>query len=435
MSGGWVDANNYVNGNVGDDGVATSAQLNGPKGIAVDGSGTYVYISDTGNNRVRLVTIGVANNIISNYAGQSAGAVGPGGDLGAATSAYLTTPYQISLDTSNNLYIADSLNYVVRVVNAGTHIISRVAGTGASCSVPTAAPTLVTGPATNYCFISPKGVVVDNMGMIYMSDTSKYVITRAMNPLPTGQPTLQPTQQPSSRPSRQPTMQPSGDQSPCFLASFFLSFFLSFLCKTLSFTLFTCIALFLSFSDLGQPSQQPSRQPTSQPTMQPSRLPTAQPSRQPTNQPTGMYLILLILPVSLPSSSSFSRYSSFPSLPFSTGRPSRMPSSQPTLQPFNHPSARPSLQPFSRPSTQPTIQPTNAPSNPSSQPTNEPTHPTPVPTMEPSSPYPTASPNNQVFNRIQVRASQSNSHTPVKYLSQILTPHSNFPRICRYFNR
>ena len=50
--------------------------------------------------------------------------------------------------------------------------------------------------------------------------------------------------------------------------------------------------------------------------MQPSRLPTAQPSRQPTNQPTGMYLILLILPVSLPSSSSFSRYSSFPSLPF-----------------------------------------------------------------------------------------------------------------------
>ena len=225
MSGGWVDANNHANGNVGDDGVATSAQLNGPKGIAVDGSGNYVYISDTGNNRVRLVTIGVSTNIISNYAGQSAGAVGPGGDLGAATSAYLTNPYQISLDTSNNLYIADSLNYVVRVVNAGSHIISRVAGTGASCSAPTSAPVVVTGPATNYCFISPQGVVVDNMGMIYMSDTSKYVITRAMNPLPTGQPTSQPTKQPSSRPSRQPTMQPSGDQSPCFFASFFLSFF------------------------------------------------------------------------------------------------------------------------------------------------------------------------------------------------------------------
>jgi uncharacterized protein (TIGR03437 family) len=114
-------AGNGTAGFGGDGGAATSAQLNGPQGIVVDPAGN-IYISDTQNARVRKIT----GNTISTVAGN--GTAGFGGDNGAATSAQLNIPIGLALDAANNLYIADFSNNRIRKVSGGA--ITTVAGSG-----------------------------------------------------------------------------------------------------------------------------------------------------------------------------------------------------------------------------------------------------------------------------------------------------------------
>ena len=108
-------------GAVGDGGQATSAQLNLPLGVAVDGQGS-VYVADCNNNTVREVS----NGLIRTVAGT--GVKGDAGDGGQATSAQLYCPTGVAVDAQGNLYISDT-NHRVREVSNG--IIRTVAGTGA----------------------------------------------------------------------------------------------------------------------------------------------------------------------------------------------------------------------------------------------------------------------------------------------------------------
>jgi sugar lactone lactonase YvrE len=107
----------------GDGGAATSAQLHDPCGIAVDASGN-LYIADNGNNRIRKVS---TSGIISTVAGD--GTPGHSGDGGAATSAQLWGPVGLALDSSGNLYIAEELSNCIRKVTT-SGIISTAAGNG-----------------------------------------------------------------------------------------------------------------------------------------------------------------------------------------------------------------------------------------------------------------------------------------------------------------
>lgn len=90
-------AGNGTQGFSGDNGPATGAQLNGPWGIAVDPADN-LYIADFGNNRVRKVASGVITTVAGN------GSAGYSGDNGQATSAQLNQP-KASLWTLPATYI------------------------------------------------------------------------------------------------------------------------------------------------------------------------------------------------------------------------------------------------------------------------------------------------------------------------------------------
>jgi sugar lactone lactonase YvrE len=150
-------------GNTGDNGPATSANLNAPLGIAIDRGGN-LFIADHGNNRVRKVD---AAGIITNFAGSPAGVAGNTGDNGPATGATLNSPYAVAVDAKGNVYIADHGNNRVRKVDAAG-IITNFAGSPAGV----AGNTGDNGPAAEATLGAPGGVAVDRIGNVYISDMS-----------------------------------------------------------------------------------------------------------------------------------------------------------------------------------------------------------------------------------------------------------------------
>jgi sugar lactone lactonase YvrE len=142
----------------GDNGPATSAELNIPYGVVVDGAGN-LYIGDTYNHRIREVTPG---GIISTVAGN--GTPGYNGDNIPATSAELYFPNAVAFDTADNLYIADTHNNRIREVSAATGVITTVAGTG------TAGYSGDGGPATSAELDDASGVALDAAGNVYIAD-------------------------------------------------------------------------------------------------------------------------------------------------------------------------------------------------------------------------------------------------------------------------
>lgn len=146
---------------------ATSANLNSPAAVALDASGNF-YIADTYNSRIRKVDAGTG--MISTVAGNGLG--GYTGDGGAATAAQLYFPTGVAVDAAGNVYIADQSNGVIRKVNAGTGVISTVAGTGTfGYSGDGAAAT-----AADLAY--PAGVAVDAAGNLYIADEYNSVIRK-----------------------------------------------------------------------------------------------------------------------------------------------------------------------------------------------------------------------------------------------------------------
>lgn len=152
-------AGNGLLGSSGDGGQAANATMNQPQGVTVDAAGN-VYISDSGNNRIRRVA---PNGIITTYAGT--GVQNFSGDGGLATQAELSAPMQITLDSAGNLYIADNGNLRVRKVTASTGVISTIAGDGRVGNEGDG------GPATAAQFLYPTGVAVDRNGVVYILDS------------------------------------------------------------------------------------------------------------------------------------------------------------------------------------------------------------------------------------------------------------------------
>jgi len=154
-------AGNGTFGFSGDNGPATSAQLNGPSGVAVD-SGGNLYIADVGNSRIRKVSNGVITTV--------AGGGMQSGDSGPATSAEMSGPAGVAVDSAGNLYIADTLDNRIRKVSNG--VISTVAGNG------TPGFSGDNGLATSAELNGPVGVAVDSAGNLYIADSGNYRVRK-----------------------------------------------------------------------------------------------------------------------------------------------------------------------------------------------------------------------------------------------------------------
>ena len=151
----------------GDGGAARMAELNAPEDVAVDGAGN-VYIADAQNNVIRKIDTDLN---ISTFAGNFGLGGGFFGDGGLATSARLNQPNGVALDSAGNLYIADSQNSRVRKVDLAG-IITTVAGNGTAGYLGDG------GPATNARLNVPGGVRVDSSGNLYIADTGNSVIRK-----------------------------------------------------------------------------------------------------------------------------------------------------------------------------------------------------------------------------------------------------------------
>jgi len=154
-------AGNNIPGFSGDNGAATSAELNTPIGIALD-SQHNIYIADAANERIRKVTVSTGK--ISTVAGSSG--AGWTGDGGPATSATLANPYGVWIDAQGNMDITDLLNQVVRQVSPGGTIQTiagegNIGGYGGDGS-----------PATSATMEFPWGVVTDAQGDLFISDSN-----------------------------------------------------------------------------------------------------------------------------------------------------------------------------------------------------------------------------------------------------------------------
>ena len=152
-------------GSVGDGGAAISAQLNQPYGVAFDSVGT-MYIADSGNNRIRMVTSGVITTVAGT--GSSTATLGDG----AATSAKLSSPSGVAVDSVGNIIIADTDYSRIRKVTKSTGVITTVAGTTASGSTGDG------GAATSAKLSSPRGVAIGSDGTIFIADSGNHRIRK-----------------------------------------------------------------------------------------------------------------------------------------------------------------------------------------------------------------------------------------------------------------
>ena len=157
-------AGNGTAGYSGDGGAATSAELNNPSNILVDGSGN-IWIADTDNSVIREVTAGTIQTVIGNNT------LAYSGDGGSALNAELNVPGEVSVDGSGDLFIADTVSSVIREVVATTGDIQTVAGNGTDCADPTTACG-DGAAATSAQLNNPYGLFLDAAGNIFIADTA-----------------------------------------------------------------------------------------------------------------------------------------------------------------------------------------------------------------------------------------------------------------------
>jgi DNA-binding beta-propeller fold protein YncE len=148
------------------DGPAFSVSLCNPEAVAVDNSGN-LYIADTFNNRVRMVTAGTG--LMTTIAGT--GSMTFNGDGGFAKQASLALPTCLWVDAAGNLFLCDTAHNAIRKVDAASGIITTVAGMPPDAGFGDSG-----GPATTTLLRAPTAVAQDTAGNLLIADTANHRI-------------------------------------------------------------------------------------------------------------------------------------------------------------------------------------------------------------------------------------------------------------------
>jgi len=163
----WVVTTVAGTGSTGSaDGTNSAARFYIPYSLAVDSAGK-IFVADTYNSTVRQVTPVGANWVVTTLVGM-AKSTGKGDGLGNA--ARFNSPQGVALDTSNNLYVADTSNHLLRQVTTGG-VVMTLAGNGSSGSAD--------GTNSAARFSNPYGVAVDSTGSVMVVDTGNHTIRKA----------------------------------------------------------------------------------------------------------------------------------------------------------------------------------------------------------------------------------------------------------------
>jgi sugar lactone lactonase YvrE len=149
----------------------TAALFNLPYGVAADGAGN-LFVTDYNAGTVRKVPAGGGNT--STLAGP---VPGPGSQNGVLAVATFNSPRGMAFDAAGNLYVADSLNNLIRRIDPTGQVITY-AGTTAALPAPAPAGGIVDGVGPNARFNGPRSIVVDPDGILYVSDVFSSTIRR-----------------------------------------------------------------------------------------------------------------------------------------------------------------------------------------------------------------------------------------------------------------
>ena len=152
-----------ISGFSGDGGLAQFATISYPRGMVFDAAGNLIFL-DSGNQRIRKID---PSGGISTIAGT--GTIGYSGDNGLAILAELNTPYGLTLDVAGNMFFTDLGNSVVRKIDT-SGIITTIAGNGIFGYSGDG------GPATMAMLSDARGLSFDFRGDLYIADTSNHVV-------------------------------------------------------------------------------------------------------------------------------------------------------------------------------------------------------------------------------------------------------------------
>jgi len=143
------------------DGTGTAAAFSTPGGLALDAAGN-IYVADRDNHKIRKVT---PSGVVTTFAGTGSA----GASDGPSIAATFNSPKAIAIDVAGNFYIADAGNHKIRKISPDG-IVSTLAGSGS--------PGNSDGISTAAYFNDPSGLVIDEMGNLYVADSGNYIIRK-----------------------------------------------------------------------------------------------------------------------------------------------------------------------------------------------------------------------------------------------------------------
>jgi hypothetical protein len=150
------------------DGMSASARFNSPTAVAVDNNGN-LFVADSENHTIREI---LPSGLVSTLAGQ---ALASGSADGTGSAARFNSPSAVAVDLSHNVYVADTENSTIRMIVPLTGVVSTLAGlAGASGNTD--------GVGSAVRFYDPTGISVDSSGNLYIADTNNHTIRVGLLP-------------------------------------------------------------------------------------------------------------------------------------------------------------------------------------------------------------------------------------------------------------